>query len=1486
MPRWRGVPRQPALFVTPLAIDFSTGKTTATFRITNTGGGTLSWTASEDLPWLSLTKESTSADKQGNTISGDTTTGTQVITLTANRSALGPGISQGAVLVTSNGGDQQVSVSISQPAIPMLQVSPESVDFGTDLSIATLTIGNGGLANLEWAVSVPASASWLGASPRSGAVADFQGSDTVILTASRDGLAAGDYATTVTVTSNDTDIEVPVTLSVLPLSVSPAQITLGTLRQPANSLVGIANNGDTPINYTATANDAYLAVSTNGGTLGANTSTNITVTVDPSGLAPGAYTGSVTVASEGGAFTTTVTISFSISGFSISTNLVNFGQIEEATGGSFDLGNSGGTTVDFTITLPAAAAQWLSVSPRSGSVNDVQTISLTADPTRVSPAAYTADLRIEHEGLVDLVTVSMFSVEPPTLVVVPTFVDFDTTFIERQLTLWNSGSDTVEWRIDTAAFPAWLSLSPVSGGVASGTVAGDQNAILVLTADRSAVPGDETDFDFSFTVEAISGGAESVEVDVHLAIQQIPELVLEADGEDSGGRPYANFPVDITENNIRITNTGNGPLFWSISGFESLNYILSISPSQGTLEPGAEARPVITVSRDKLTYVGAQAELLLTTNDPLNEEVIFLVEIQVSKRVSVVGRPGTLAFGSTTSSDFVEIANGGDPDEILDFRITTTKEWLSVFPESGSSVGTPSDLKDWQTISVSVDRSLFEEESAAAQIEVVAYTFEDGEQVPLEGVDPLIIPVSVEVPSLSIETARPRLRVPSLVRTVMLLRNLRSQPIELPTQLLDGVADNFSIVENNVVAEITESSKFIVGPERIRGNMLILLDYSGSMQASASEAIEPEIANAPDPLQALYDSCIPQLIESLPSQYRIALAVMNERPAPSSGVGALRKIFPSDGEPYFTDKRTVLLDRFNSIDVVDNGATVLLPALEEGIGLLVREDAEMGLIPFDDADVKGLICVTDGRLTTNNQITLTDIALELQGAIVRFFPIGWGSQVFADPLVRLSVPSGGHYYATRTQPTGEVDNFGNLIRVPVAATLQDWCIDDSDAEPCDQSLGRDMAAQVIMSYVTLRDETSVNLEGRLSFNDPTDQNSPCIEEQGDISGGFIKTQLDYSIYSGDPRLGQLSLRSDGVQSDGTADVILRLEYMPRNVSEITLEFDINLGGPFTVALLPVPNTRGGAIPDWTVSPATVVGQNPFTVTLRSPDGTALRYADFGDLITMRFTGIGGPFSFTTTVLDPVYAADSPDGKFFAVPTVFIVGTEPTFAPAFPQPVLAPAPAFVEEDDGSRSVDLGSTEANLTIDIYNGGGVLPDADLILEWTLEGDFSPGTAFTFTPETGEAFDITAPSTTVITPNRSLLPGTYNGTFQFTYTIPVNSGLFFISPPIQVTYTVDDPVGAVSANTLNFAPGDTGLDLSVTNVGQSTLDWGIATEQFPPWLSATLDGGTLGPSKTNNFQIRVDRSLLSPGTYTYNIPVEFSTGMTETVVVTMTVL
>jgi hypothetical protein len=98
----------PVLAVSLTSLDFGnkTQTPSSTFNITNIGTGTLYWTITDDRDWITVSHTS-----------GSTTTETDVIIVTVDRTGLDPGSYNGTVTINSNGGNQDVTVSmtISKP---------------------------------------------------------------------------------------------------------------------------------------------------------------------------------------------------------------------------------------------------------------------------------------------------------------------------------------------------------------------------------------------------------------------------------------------------------------------------------------------------------------------------------------------------------------------------------------------------------------------------------------------------------------------------------------------------------------------------------------------------------------------------------------------------------------------------------------------------------------------------------------------------------------------------------------------------------------------------------------------------------------------------------------------------------------------------------------------------------------------------------------------------------------------------------------------------------------------------------------------------------------------------------------------------------------------------------------------------------------------------------------------------------------------------
>ena len=101
-----GVSTEPILSVSPLTLDFGTETEQLTFQIDNSGTGTLTWNVVEnpDEPWITAVAPASGS-------------GPATITVDADRSQLSGEQGGGLISVTSNGGDQDITVLIEKEAV-------------------------------------------------------------------------------------------------------------------------------------------------------------------------------------------------------------------------------------------------------------------------------------------------------------------------------------------------------------------------------------------------------------------------------------------------------------------------------------------------------------------------------------------------------------------------------------------------------------------------------------------------------------------------------------------------------------------------------------------------------------------------------------------------------------------------------------------------------------------------------------------------------------------------------------------------------------------------------------------------------------------------------------------------------------------------------------------------------------------------------------------------------------------------------------------------------------------------------------------------------------------------------------------------------------------------------------------------------------------------------------------------------------------------
>lgn len=187
------------------------------------------------------------------------------------------------------------SVQVSMtPVQPVIKVTPELLDFGSETTTLAFDITNVGKGTLSWDIAedIP----WLTCSSLEGETTGQVSS--VVVTVSREGLDRGSYSESLVVTSNGGTavIKVKVAVDAVKLTVEPGLLDFGTLETSIQ--VKLVNTGNGSIKYTASAENSWLTLSKTTGTV--TDSDYLNVILSRAGLAAGKYNSTVTFYADGG----------------------------------------------------------------------------------------------------------------------------------------------------------------------------------------------------------------------------------------------------------------------------------------------------------------------------------------------------------------------------------------------------------------------------------------------------------------------------------------------------------------------------------------------------------------------------------------------------------------------------------------------------------------------------------------------------------------------------------------------------------------------------------------------------------------------------------------------------------------------------------------------------------------------------------------------------------------------------------------------------------------------------------------------------------------------------------------------------------------------------------------------------------------------------------------------------------------------------------
>jgi hypothetical protein len=295
--------QSPTMTVSPLSLSFSYqtgGAMPASKTVNLTGSSALSYTASCSGGWLSVSPAS------GNTPGS--------VSVSVNPSGLTTGTYNGSIAITGTGASnspQNVAVSLTVTAAqtnPSLAINPGTVSFSYPAGTNTSGTQNLSVTSSGTALNISATASggsWLTVTPSTGSTPA-----TLKLVANTNGLAAGTYNGSITITSTgaaNSPQTVPVQL-VVTSGTSTGKLKVWPSRaisfeyeaghaDPSPRTIRVFSAAG-PMSFTAAVyGGTWISVTPSGGT----TPGTVSVSVDPTGMASGTYTGNVYIGTQGSA---------------------------------------------------------------------------------------------------------------------------------------------------------------------------------------------------------------------------------------------------------------------------------------------------------------------------------------------------------------------------------------------------------------------------------------------------------------------------------------------------------------------------------------------------------------------------------------------------------------------------------------------------------------------------------------------------------------------------------------------------------------------------------------------------------------------------------------------------------------------------------------------------------------------------------------------------------------------------------------------------------------------------------------------------------------------------------------------------------------------------------------------------------------------------------------------------------------------------------
>jgi hypothetical protein len=595
---------------------------TGDYTLQNTGVTSINWTASKTQGWLTL------SNNAGILGPGGWTTVTLSINDDANSLAVGSYTDTVTFANTSNGrGNTTRGVGLIVNArLGTLAVTPATEFSATGAQGGPFsptnrdyTVQNTGVTSIDWTATK--GQSWITLSTVGGTLAAGTSTTiTVSINSEANSLAVGSYSDTITFTNTtngngNTTRGVALTVNTPPgvLSVTPATElscsgTQGGPFSPCNQDYAIQNTGGTSINWSASKTQGWVTLSSGGGTLGAGSSTTVSVSINSgtNSLIAGSYSDTVTFAntSNGNGNTTrgvnlTVNPPPGVLSVNPSTDLLSSGT----QGGPFSpsskdytVQNTGGTSINWTA---SKGQNWVTLSNTSGALapgaSVTVTVSINSGGNGLAPGSYSDTISFTNttngSGNTTRAVSLTVNALPGVLSVSPG--DLVSSGIQggpfspgsKAYTLQNTGGTSINWTASKGQ--SWADLLNSGGTLGPGEAA--TVTISINSGANGFSPGTYSD---SAIFTNTTNGNGNTTRGVSLTVNALPGLLFVSSGDlVSSGTQGGPFSPD--SKSYTLQNTGGISVNWTASKGQPWVDLLN---SGGTLAAGATATVTVSIN--------------------------------------------------------------------------------------------------------------------------------------------------------------------------------------------------------------------------------------------------------------------------------------------------------------------------------------------------------------------------------------------------------------------------------------------------------------------------------------------------------------------------------------------------------------------------------------------------------------------------------------------------------------------------------------------------------------------------------------------------------------------------------------------------------------------------------------------------------------------------------------------------------------------------